>query len=73
LTSSADLGCARIEACVIDVVDDLEWIYAARPQHIIVCVRYGTPRNIEQNCSNPSRDRYPSQHDNYQEEVQEGL
>jgi AraC family transcriptional regulator len=38
LTSSADLGCARIEACVIDVVDDLEWIYAARPQHIIVCV-----------------------------------
>jgi AraC family transcriptional regulator len=37
LTGSADLGCAQIKACLVDVVDDLDWIYAPRPQHIIVC------------------------------------
>jgi AraC family transcriptional regulator len=38
LASCLDLGCARIQAWVIDVVDDLEWLYAPRPQHIIVCI-----------------------------------
>ena len=37
LASSADLGGARIQASIIDIVDDLEWTYAARPQHTIVC------------------------------------
>jgi AraC family transcriptional regulator len=38
LTSGADLGCARIQAWVIDIVEDLEWMYVPRPQHIIVCL-----------------------------------
>jgi AraC-like DNA-binding protein len=38
LASCLDLGRARIQAWVIDVVDDLEWIYAPRSQHIIVCI-----------------------------------
>jgi AraC family transcriptional regulator len=38
LAGCVDLGCGRIQACVVDVVDDLEWIYAPRPQHIIVCI-----------------------------------
>jgi hypothetical protein len=38
LTSGADLGCARVQAWVIDIVEDLDWIYAPRPQHIIVCI-----------------------------------
>jgi AraC family transcriptional regulator len=38
LTSGVDLGCGRIQAWVIDIVEDLEWIYAPRPQHIIVCL-----------------------------------
>lgn len=37
LASSAQLGCARVQASVNDVVDDLEWTYAPRPQHTIVC------------------------------------
>ena len=37
LASSADLGDACIQASIIDIVDDLEWTYAARPQHTIVC------------------------------------
>jgi AraC-like DNA-binding protein len=37
LASSAQLGCARVQASVIDVVDNLEWTYAPRPQHTIVC------------------------------------
>jgi AraC family transcriptional regulator len=37
LASSADLGGARIQASIIDIVDDLEWTYAARAQHTIVC------------------------------------
>ena len=37
LASSADLGGAWIQASVIDVVDDLEWTWAPRPQHTIVC------------------------------------
>jgi AraC family transcriptional regulator len=38
LTSRADLGCARIQAWVIDFLEDLDWIYAPHPQHIIVCI-----------------------------------
>jgi AraC family transcriptional regulator len=37
LASSANLGGARIQASIIDVVEDLEWTYAASPQHTIVC------------------------------------
>jgi AraC family transcriptional regulator len=37
LASSADLGSAWIQASVIDVVDNLEWTWAPRPQHTIVC------------------------------------
>lgn len=37
LASSADLGGGCIQASIIDTVDDLEWTYAARPQHTIVC------------------------------------
>jgi AraC family transcriptional regulator len=38
LTSGADLGCARTQAWVVDVVEDLEWMYAPRSQHTIVCL-----------------------------------
>jgi AraC family transcriptional regulator len=37
LASSADLGGSWIQASVIDVVDDLEWTWAPRLQHTIVC------------------------------------
>ena len=37
LASSADLGGAWIQASIIDVADDLEWTWAPRLQHTIVC------------------------------------
>jgi AraC family transcriptional regulator len=37
LASSAQLGFARVHASVNDVVGDMEWTYAPRPQHTIVC------------------------------------
>jgi AraC family transcriptional regulator len=44
LANCLDLGCSRIQAWVIDVMDNLEWIYTPRLQHIIVCIL--SPRRV---------------------------